>query len=276
MTPISPVEANIASYSKSAATYDDHHPEIFNRHEQARLHGVLERARDAIESGGIEALDYGCGSGNLTRHLRQVGLHVTAADVTPQFLAIVRDRFAVDTIELVDGHADCVPSESFDLIAMYSVLHHIPDYLAAVRALVGKLRPGGVLVIEHERHLNHYFPPCELTAFRRENEAARPKRFWEPDRVRWQYLVRASTSPTRHIARWQRWRGRAGEIDIHVHAHDHIEWDRVTDALCESGAEIVERNDHLMFHDDYDEAVWERWRDRTCDQSGVIARRLRR
>ncbi len=273
MRSLSPVDANIAAYAKSAATYDQHHPEIFNRHEQTRLHLVLGRARDAIRSGGVDALDYGCGTGNLTQHLLELGLRVTAADVTPQFLDIVRQRFGIETIELVGGDVNCVPPNSLDLIATYSVLHHIPDYLPAVRQLVGRLKPGGVLVIEHERHANHYFPTDELAAFRREMEASRPKRLWEPERNRWQYLLRAAASPRRHVARWERWRGRAGDIDIHVHQHDHIEWDRVIDALADAGAEVIERNDHLMFHDDYDEQIWQRWRHRAVDQSGVIARR---
>jgi hypothetical protein len=40
--------------------------------------------------------------------------------------------------------------DSFDLITFYSVLHHLPDYVAALRVLSGFLKKGGVMYIDHE------------------------------------------------------------------------------------------------------------------------------
>ncbi|MEM4732959.1 MAG: methyltransferase domain-containing protein, partial [Candidatus Bathyarchaeia archaeon] len=38
----------------------------------------------------------------------------------------------------------------FDLIACYSVLHHLPDYAGAVQRLSAFLKKGGVLYLDHE------------------------------------------------------------------------------------------------------------------------------
>lgn len=274
MRGLAPLEANIREYNRSAHAYEAHHPSIFNQHEQARLAALLGRAKSAIESDGARALDYGCGSGNLTRHLLGLGFEVTAADVTPAFLNLVEERYSVATVELVGGTARAVPDRSFDLIGAYAVLHHIPDYAATVQDLIGKLKPGGVLVIDHEFHANEYFPPPELLAFRAEINAAKPNRWWDPDRHRWQHLLRAAVTPSRHAARYRRLTGRTGDIDLHVHLDDHIDWDRVIAAINQADGEVVERFDHLLFVDGYPEEIWERWRSRTCNQTSLIARRL--
>ena len=77
------VQANVRAYAKVAHRYDRKHDEIFNPVEQSRLRGSLERATGEIRSGGWRALDIGCGTGNVTAHLLELGFEVTAADVSP-------------------------------------------------------------------------------------------------------------------------------------------------------------------------------------------------
>lgn len=267
------VAANVAAYSKRADSYDGVHPEIFNAHEQQRLRLALQAAQAAIQSDGRRACDYGCGTGNLTRHLLDLGLDVTAADVTPRFLRIVEECYRVETVELVGGDADALPDD-FDLIALYSVLHHIPDYLASVRALTEKLRPGGVLFIDHEANDHHWDPPLELRTFHALNARARTGAFWDPPHKRWQHLMRAAVVPSRHRARLRRMRRITDEGDIHIWPDDHIEWGPLLATLEDSGMEIVERKDYLHFVDGYDEGLWQDWRGRCDDYSGVLARRV--
>jgi len=40
--------------------------------------------------------------------------------------------------------------DEFDLIACYSVLHHLPDYVDAIQRLSGFLKKGGVMYLDHE------------------------------------------------------------------------------------------------------------------------------
>lgn len=268
------VARNIKAYAKRAASYDDIHGEIFNQHEQLRLREALSNASNAVRSSGRRALDFGAGSGNVTRHMVALGYDVTAADVSPEFLRDVATSFEVQTIELADGSLSYIPDETFDIVGVYSVMHHIPDYLAAASGLVTKLKPGGVLLIDHERNDHHWDPPPILTEFRRENANARTGEWWDPEHKRWQFLLRAAASPSRHMARIRRWRRISDEGDIHIYPDDRIEWTSLIRTLETAGAELVARMDYLLYEAGYDEEVWERYRHRCDDVTCVIVRRV--
>ena len=266
----SDVQANIDGYAKRTRRYDATHPDIFNSHEQARLAAAVGRAVDAITSGGSNALDFGCGTGNLTRHMRDLGLTVTCADVSPHFLQIVAERYEAPTIELAGGSTDAVADGAFDLIGVYSVLHHLPDYVASVGRLVSKLKPGGVLFIDHECNHTYWSPDRELAQFRQEMRAGQMQRFWCPDHKRWQRRL----SPSHYRARYRRFRNINEEGDVHVYAHDHVDWETVIQVAVEASCELIERTDYLLFRaGGYDEAVWRKWNSRASDMGGVILRR---
>lgn len=269
------IRNNIKRHTRRAGKYDDVHHEIFNEVEQRRLETFLAEATRHVQSDGREALDFGCGTGNLTAHLLQLGFDVTAADVTPAFLSLVSERFGVATHHLVDGEVDGLADDQFDVIGMYSVLHHVPDYERTLQSLGRKLKPGGVLVIEHEKLEAYYSPGQELSAFRKENFEATRTGSWDPDHKRWQYLIRAALSPRRHYHRYLRMRGIPIEGDIHVHAHDHIQWDLVRTALRDVDVHQVAWQEHLLFSDDVDRATWLKWRDRTADTAAFVGRRSR-
>jgi SAM-dependent methyltransferase len=269
------IERNIAGYTSLANDYDAIHTEIFNEREQARLEAALADAIQAIRSGGRVALDYGCGSGNLTRFLVSAGLETLAADVTPRFLEVVSQRYSVETVHLIGGSPQVLAAESFDIIGLYSVLHHIPDYVGTMCELSTRLKVGGVLLIEHERNRNFYFPPPELIAFREANQPVATGHFWEPERKRWQFLIRAAFTPSRHVARYRRLRRIPLEGDIHVYRDDHIDWDNLIQSLVAAGMEVVDRTDYLHFEDGYNVAAWERFRLLTSDQTSLLLRRIR-
>ena len=103
----------------------------------------------------LKALDYGCGSGNITNQLLNLNINVVAADVSSHFLTLVRQKFSCDrlsTLSLNGKDLIGVEADSFDFIAVYSVLHHIPDYLAAITELARVCKPGGVIYIDHEQN----------------------------------------------------------------------------------------------------------------------------
>jgi SAM-dependent methyltransferase len=273
-TPEVHLARNIRGYSRRAADYESLHGEIFNELEQQRLRRALSEALAAVRSGGTRALDYGTGTGNLTRHLLDLGASVTAADVSPVFLQMVGARYGVQTIELRDGSLEHLPDACFDLIGVYSVLHHIPDYLTAAAGLVGKLKRGGVLLIDHEHNEHHWSATPALMEFREQNARAGTGGLWDPQHRRWQHLLRAALVPARHRARLQRLMRVCEEGDIHVYPDDHIEWDALVAALEGAGAELVSRSDYLAFCEGYDEAVWERHLERCDDTACVMLRRL--
>lgn len=266
------VAANVAAYTKRAPAYDCLHPEIFNAVEQGRLAGALAEAVGAIQSGGIQALDFGCGTGNVSTHLCQMGLQVTGADVTPEFLDITARRLGIKTILLEGGDPSALGDATYDLVAVYSVLHHIPDYLSAVATLIRKVRPGGVLFLDHERNDNYWAPPASLEAYRREFASEKKSFWWSPEHRRWQFVLRAAASPSRHAARYRKWRRIGEEGDIHVYPDDHIQWDDICEVLLQEGAQVIARCNYLHYPGHGDLATWERWRRECNDMAYVIAR----
>ena len=98
---------------------------------------------------GLRILDAGCGQGDLTLHLLGQGAAVTALDVSPGMIDVVRTRAQ----RLPDGgqalSAVAAPLEQsglaaggFDLILGKFILHHI-DVASGARELRRLLRPGG-------------------------------------------------------------------------------------------------------------------------------------
>jgi SAM-dependent methyltransferase len=113
-----------------------------NRHYHARL-------LDHVPQGCREALDAGCGTGELTRLLAPRCARVTGVDLSPNMVAEARKRSA----ELANVHyavADFMtaplPAGGFDCVASVAVLHHLP-LADALGRLGDLLRPGGTLLV---------------------------------------------------------------------------------------------------------------------------------
>ena len=243
---------NIAVHNRLAGQYRTIHPEIFNPFEQTRLRDSLERAKGLMQTGpgSLRAFDFGCGTGNLAAHLLALGFHVTVADVAERFLEMLREEHAgVDTFRLNGEDLVGLDDGSFDLVATYSVLHHIPDYLGALRELARVAKPGGILYLDHEVN-ERYWERSE--AYRRFQKESRT------DRTVFRKLARSAKKRLGLVRS-------IDEGDLHVTADDHIEWDRVEGVLKESGCEVALTSDYLLYDARYDRSVFERYQDRLSD-----------
>ena len=254
-----------------AAAYERVHGDIFNSIEQQRLRSMLLDAVKSVRTGAgrVKALDFGCGSGNLTRHLIELGAHTTSADLSDDFLKDIRHKFSAsglsETLKLNGRDLADVPDAQFDLAATYSVLHHVPDYLAIVRELCRVVKPGGVLYIDHEATETYYRRPPAYVEFLRK---ARPRVNWR------RYLSLAlDVRGYVHILRRLRNPRYKREGDIHVWPDDHIEWDKIEAILADEGFEILVRRDYLLYKAIYDLAVYHEYKDRCADERVLIARR---
>lgn len=259
------VAHNVAVHDRIARKYDALHGEIFNDIEQQRLRDALGEALDAVRTGAnpVHALDFGCGSGNLSRHLLQLGARVTAADVSRGFLDLVQARYPDEplaTLWIENGETAGIADSSFDLIATYSVLHHIPDYIAAVRELARLCRQGGVIMIDHEASEGSWLGDAAYAEFRQ----AALKTDWQ------KYLT-----PSNYVHRVRRLFNprHSNEGDIHVWPDDHIEWPLIRRALEDSGFEMVVERDYLLNRSLYRPEVFARYRNRCSDTHLMIARK---
>ena len=111
----------------------------------ARL-GELVRERFAA-TGSARVLEIGAGHGSFTDHLLAFGAEVTATEMSRQSARHLSTRYAANPRARVvhdpDGEAPTRLGEQFDLVVACSVLHHIPDYLAAIRSWTAATAPGG-------------------------------------------------------------------------------------------------------------------------------------
>jgi ubiquinone/menaquinone biosynthesis C-methylase UbiE len=261
------IERNIAVHNQVAQTYEALHGEIFNEVEQSRLAASLARARDSIrtKSAPKRALDFGCGSGNLTRHMLHLGLHVTAADVSPDFLRLVEKRFPSERLALLEMNGrdlSNIPDASFDLAAAYSVLHHIPDYLGAIGELARILKPGGVMMLDHEQNETYWRGDPVYAEFQRAGLRFDWRKYLTPSN--YVHKVRRLFNPRY-----------TNEGDIHVFPDDHIEWGRIEALLVdEYGFETIVEEDYLLYRTLYRREVYERYRDRCTDTKLMIFRKL--
>lgn len=263
------IHENITRHERIAAAYDKRHAEIYNDVEQQRLRGAISLAVQAITSGTapVYACDLGCGAGNLTRHLLAESCRVTAADVTPSFVTMVTqiDPERIDGLLLNGADLSNVPDATYDMVATYSVLHHIPDYLAIVREMARIVKPGGVVFIDHEWSSEHWNPSAALLEYRALTKQPRDISWYTSRLLRprwWHTRLKQLFDP-----RYQE------EGDIHVWPDDHIDWDLIESTLQQAGCSIVTAQDYLLFEPHADPRTHQEFSKRCANMRLCIARR---
>ena len=145
-----------------AAEWDARYSEREGARWSGRPNGRLRRRGGRLTPG--RAFDVGCGEGADAIWLVQHGWMVTAIDISD--VAVGRARAAAElagtAVEWICGDVlrTAVPAGSFDLVSMqYPALPKAAGE-GAVRALLGTVRPGGVLLAvyhdlddEHREHM---------------------------------------------------------------------------------------------------------------------------
>ena len=102
---------------------------------------------------GDDVLEVGPGYGATTDVLCERAAHLTAVEIDPGLVEILRERFATSPgVEIVEGDATGLefPDERFSGAASFTMLHHVPtaelqDRLFAEVARV--LRPGSLFAV---------------------------------------------------------------------------------------------------------------------------------
>jgi SAM-dependent methyltransferase len=102
---------------------------------------------------GDEVLEFGAGTGWLSRFLTQLGCRVTLLDVSPTALEIARELYrkqppigerpAPRTL-VFDGRRVDLPDASIDRVISFDAFHHTPNPDEVLHELARVLRPGGI------------------------------------------------------------------------------------------------------------------------------------
>lgn len=275
------IDYNSRIHNLIAPLYEARHAEIFNETEQQRIREQLGFALGGVSSGSapLRTLDFGAGTGNLTRHLLDLGAVVVASDVSSGCLRELK-AFAGGSgrleLSLLNGQdLSQFADASFDLIAVYSVLHHVPDYLAIIDEFVRVLKPGGVVYLDHEVCPSFWGRPAHYREYEGElvqRQLAERQGFGRyllgilRRRNRWRYLA---------AALYLRLKKFDDEGDIHIHPDDHIEWGEIRDRL-EPHCEVLRELDYLVCRErTVPPAAWGAWHSRCTDMRLLVARKLR-
>ncbi len=248
----SDIEFNIQAHNKVAAKYATIHGEIYNQHEQARLHASLKEALGLIQtqSNRPKVLDLGCGAGNLTDHLVALGVNVISSDVSDRFLEQIRQRHkpsSVATLKLNGIDLSNIETSSLDMVATYSVLHHIPDYLGIIDECMRVLKPGGILYLDHEVPDEYWNNTKALKVFYKKAQSFGPHlltKYLQPENYI-DFLIRKFRNP-----RYRR------EGDIHVFPDDHIEWKKIYERVLKQGDLLIQK-DYLLYRSGFKTHVYE-------------------
>jgi len=268
---IKELQYNIVAHNRIFKKYERMHIEIFNSIEQTRLRNCLKRAINDIKSISQEkiSLDYGCGSGNLTNHLLGLGMRVVSADVSDNFLNLMKMKFKdsnkSEILKINGNDLSSINDGSFDLVAAYSVLHHVPDYLHILNEFIRVVKPGGIIYIDHERSEDfwkktlvymNFLKLSGATSFFNKNNL---KKYLKP--LNYMHGIRRLFD-----CRYQ------SEGDIHVWPDDHIEWTRIEDVFSSQGCEIVLKENYLLYKK-YPLEIYEVFKNKCNDCCLMIARK---
>ncbi len=149
-------QANVSVHRQEAQYYELLHPEVYSKQEQKRITANLKTVDKLVVDNQKNALDVGAGTGNLTGKLLQMGYKVTAIDISVEMCTILQRRYEAyvknNKLTIINSPIENLAFDvgKFDLITCYSVLHHLPDYVTALRCLSILLKKGGVIYVDHE------------------------------------------------------------------------------------------------------------------------------
>ncbi|MFA6918668.1 MAG: class I SAM-dependent methyltransferase [Patescibacteria group bacterium] len=122
---------------------------------RAKWWHILDELRGFVQDGD-RVLDLGCGNGRLAELFLDKNVSYLGVDSSEELIKIAREKFAnKKNIKFEVGDIiklDVTASQSFNLVFMLAVLHHIPTKELRLKILADiykLLKPGGTLVMSN-------------------------------------------------------------------------------------------------------------------------------
>jgi ubiquinone/menaquinone biosynthesis C-methylase UbiE/uncharacterized protein YbaR (Trm112 family) len=136
-------EANTAYYDAVAELYENEIEQAVHQSDsnQRRMDKIV---RDLAENTQKESfLDLGCGTGNVLKFGKRYFNKAIGIDISFNMLRVATQN----NLEVVQGDILFLPFKSslFDVVSVFSVLHHIYDYTQVFDQVGRVLKPGGYL-----------------------------------------------------------------------------------------------------------------------------------
>lgn len=139
-------------YSRYACTYDKTE-KYWDSFEQHKLDGYFREAK------GKKVLDAGAGTGRLSVRLQNAGAQVTALDISPEMLAILKKKRHI--VETVEGDMEDMPFKdgTFDMVFSSLAIVHLKKIDKFLDECYRVLKDNGKLILINI----HYRKPLVLS-----------------------------------------------------------------------------------------------------------------
>jgi ubiquinone/menaquinone biosynthesis C-methylase UbiE len=138
-------QANMKYHDLRADVYDQEEENWFVTDEfvQAKVEAIVRHLSDGLTAESSWFLDVGCGTGNLMRSGRKYFERAVGVDVSRNMLQMVRGKGC----EVIQAGALQLPfrPDTFSVVSIFSVLHHLYDYLSFFGEANRVLKSGGFL-----------------------------------------------------------------------------------------------------------------------------------
>lgn len=154
-TSIDELNRTAEGYFASLRDWNDHLAKPFARIQDTPQlligAGVLVQGLSLVQ--GLTVLEYGAGTGWLSRYLTQLGCRTILLDVSATALNMARELFAKHPVFgerpepaflAFDGRTIELPDASVDRIVCFDAFHHAPNPEAVLAEFKRVLRPGGI------------------------------------------------------------------------------------------------------------------------------------
>jgi len=125
--------------------------EFFEKIEQSRYAGqaFIHSFAQFTRWHGKKVLEVGCGCGTDLLQFARAGAEIYGIDLSQQSIELTKKRLSLYGVQAeatqADGENLPFPSEQFDLVYSWGVLHHTPNPPKAVKEIYRVLKPGGFI-----------------------------------------------------------------------------------------------------------------------------------
>ena len=136
-------EANITYYDSVAEVYEDEVEQAIHQHDfnQRRIDQMVKSLSEKTQRELF--LDLGCGTGNVLKFGKKYFKRAIGVDISFNMLKQAKKN----NLEVIQGDILFLPFKSslFDVVSIFSVLHHLYDYLQIFKQINRVLNTGGFL-----------------------------------------------------------------------------------------------------------------------------------
>ncbi len=142
----SDLNQTVLAWDKISKGYDSYVTPTHDRNFTKRLLTLAGIKR------GMRFLDVAAGSGALTIPAAQLGATVTAVDISPKMIGLLKERASREGLEnvdgyVMDGHALEFPENTFDITGSQFGVMLFPDLAKGLNEMARVTKPGGTVLV---------------------------------------------------------------------------------------------------------------------------------